>query len=161
MPRCSFYLASLFAPPSKFPVFPLHLELCLPSLGLRVAFAKHLWWPKWVLNKKVQSKNIRKLVKKMTKVAQVLQKVVHPRLLAMTKSPLLHRMNGFLVFLLAFILALPLPIPMSNLLAAFPILFLGLGLLEDDGVFILIGYFLTLICFAAFAALIFFAKKLI
>ncbi len=82
-----------------------------------------------------------------------------PRIKALVNNPTFHRLNGILVFFLGLILALPLPIPMTNLLAASPILCLGLGLLEDDGVFILISYALALVCFSAFATLFFWGKS--
>jgi hypothetical protein len=40
----------------------------------------------------------------------------------------------------ALLMSLPLPIPFTNLLPAYTILFLEIGLLESDGLFILFGY---------------------
>lgn len=40
-------------------------------------------------------------------------------------------------------MSLPLPIPLTNLLPAYTILFLSIGLLESDGLFILFGYGMT------------------
>jgi hypothetical protein len=40
-------------------------------------------------------------------------------------------------------MSLPLPIPFTNLLPAYTILFLAIGLLESDGLFILFGYAMT------------------
>ena len=53
--------------------------------------------------------------------------------------------NGFLIVFLGMALALPLPIPFTNLSAGWSIFLLSIGLLEDDGIFILAGYFLTLL----------------
>jgi hypothetical protein len=56
------------------------------------------------------------------------------------------------------ILALPLPIPLTNVLAAIPILILGFGLLEEDGIAIVIAYFFALICFTAFFLMVWLSK---
>jgi hypothetical protein len=44
------------------------------------------------------------------------------------------------ILLSALILLLPLPVPFSNTLPAFSILFLAAGLLERDGVFVVAGH---------------------
>jgi hypothetical protein len=51
------------------------------------------------------------------------------------------------------------PIPLTNLFFAYPILAFGLGLLEDDGLMIVVGYLLTLVCFSFFTAIIWFGKE--
>ncbi len=150
-----------FCLPIQIPGVSTPFGLILAFLGLRVAFGKALWWPKWILDKEVASESLKKILAGSIKAVQYLQKILHPRLLRIVKNPLLHRLNGLLIVLLALLLALPLPIPGTNLLTAIPILCIGLGLLEDDGLFILIGYVLSAICFLAFISLAFFGKSLI
>jgi hypothetical protein len=53
----------------------------------------------------------------------------------------------------AFLLSLPLPIPFTNLIPAYTILFLVIGLLESDGLFVLIGYGLTAATTAFFGSI--------
>ena len=60
---------------------------------------------------------------------------------------------------LAILLALPLPIPFSNLLAAIPILLISLALLEEDGAFLIAGYVAAIPCTAFFAALFLLGPK--
>jgi hypothetical protein len=50
-------------------------------------------------------------------------------------------------------MSLPLPIPFTNLFPAYTILFLAIGLLESDGLFILIGYSLTTATTAFFVSI--------
>lgn len=149
-----------FCMPIQIPGFSTPFGIVLCFIGLRIAFAKHPWWPEWILEKSFSSKSLEKLISKMMKVVQVMQKVLRPRLVVLAKDPILHRLHGLLIFILAILLSLPLPIPMTNMLAALPILALGLGLLEDDGVAIIVGYFLAAICFGAFIALIILGKSL-
>jgi len=150
-----------FCFPVQIPGFSTPFGILLAFLGLRIAFAKRLWWPKWVLEKNLSSKSVSKLMTKTMKVVHAMQKILHPRLLFITRNPLLHRLHGLLVGVLGVLLSLPLPIPMTNLLSAFPILCIGLGLLEDDGMFVLIGYFSACICFTAFTGLFLFGKQFV
>lgn len=144
-----------FCLPIQIPGFSTPFGIILGFIGVRIAFGKHLWWPSWILQKSLSSDQITTLVNAATGTIQKLQKVLHPRLLVLTQHPGCYRLHGMLVCLLAFFLALPLPIPFTNLLAAWPILFIGLGLLEDDGYAIMVGYFLAMICFTAFVLLFF------
>jgi hypothetical protein len=155
-----FILLSLpFCLPLQIPGFSTPFGILLAFLGLRFAFAKRLWWPRFVLEKKLKAKHVATVVRKSIPVVKWLQKALHPRLLILTKAPILHRLHGIVIFFLALFLSLPLPIPMTNMLAATPIVLIGLGLLEDDGVCILAGYCMALVALAAVLALIFFGKS--
>jgi hypothetical protein len=150
-----------FCTPLQIPGFSTPFGIILAFIGLRLAFAKKLWWPKWILETSFPSTTIEKLVNKIMQVVQWIQKFIKPRLTIFTSSVFFRRVNGLLVFFLALLLSLPLPIPFTNLLSAVPILCIGLGFLEDDGVFILLGYCFALVCFSAFIGLIFWGKSLL
>ncbi len=149
-----------FCLPIQIPGFSTPFGIILAFLGLRVAFGKHPWWPKWVLEKKFQSEPIKKLIQKTMKAVKFMQRGLKPRLSLFTKNPLFHRLNGLLVCILSLLLALPLPVPFTNLMTATPILCMGLGLLEDDGIFILLGYLLAIVCFSLFFAIFVFGAEL-
>lgn len=57
----------------------------------------------------------------------------------------MEKVNGLAICLLGILLALPLPIPLSNLTAAWSILLIAFGILEDDGLFVIIGYLVALL----------------
>jgi len=129
-----------FAIPIQIPGFSTPFGLIMAFLGLRIAFGKQLWWPEWILNREIPSASIAKLIDRL--IAFFESDKMHflkPRL-QLFLHPFFHYFNGMLIFLLALILALPLPIPFTNMLTATPILCIALGLLEDDGLFIAIGY---------------------
>jgi hypothetical protein len=63
--------------------------------------------------------------------------------------------NTILLILNAILLALPLPIPFSNAIPAWGILFQALGHLEEDGVLIALSYIQALFCLAFFASIVF------
>lgn len=153
-------LIVLFSLPFCFPISIPGLStpfgVLLAFLGLRIAFAKKPWWPNWVLNKEVPYETLNKVVTKTIAVSKMLQKVVKPRFTMLVTQPIIHRIHGLLIFALAFLLALPLPIPLTNMLTAIPICCLGLGLLEDDGVAVIVAYILAIIGFSAFGAIFYF-----
>lgn len=155
-------LVVLFSLPFTFPIqipgFSTPFGLVLAFLGSRLALSKPLWCPRGLREKSFSSPGIAKLVGKTIKVVEYMQRFLRPRLRTLIKNPVFNCLNGFLIFILALILALPLPIPLSNMLTAFPMLSLGLGLLEEDGVLILIGYALSLVCFGAFFCLFLLGK---
>lgn len=158
-------LLILFSIPFCFPItipgmsFPFGMVLAF--CGLRIAFGQKLWWPEWVLRKRVTAKQTSDIVNAIAKSLQRLQKVLHPRMVFLTQNPWLHRLHGVTIFILAVFLSLPIPLPFSNMICALPLLFFGFGFLEDDGVAIVIAYVLSVVCFVAFALLFLFGKSVI
>lgn len=150
-----------FCFPIQIPGFSTPFGITLALLGLRIGLGMQPWWPQFILTKKLSSKTIKKIAENTIGVVTKLRRITHPRLFFFTKNPICHRINGFLISVLSIFLSLPLPLPFTNLVSALPIFFIGIGLLEDDGLFIIIGYFLSLICFAYFIALYFFGAYLI
>ena len=147
-------LLILFSLPCSLPVqipgFSTPFGLFLAFLGFRLAFLKHIWWPKWVKEKKFSSAHTRTVAQKTKKVVIALQKVIKPRFRVLATNSILRRVNGLIVLFLGLLLALPLPIPLSNMLTAIPILVIALGLLEEDGIIVLIGYVLSFVGFNVF-----------
>ncbi len=148
-----------FCLPITIPGFSTPFGIVLALIGLRIALGRHPWWPKWVLQKTLHGNHVNLIVEKTIKTVKWLQKLVRPRWVFLTNNPLLHRMHGALIFFLSALLSLPLPIPFTNMLSAFPILCVGIGLLEDDGLAIVLGYLLALLCFGIFVGLFLFGKN--
>lgn len=58
----------------------------------------------------------------------------------MCTQPVMRKINGCLVGLIGIFIAISLPIPLSSYIASAAILFLGIGLLNDDGIWMMIGH---------------------
>ncbi|MEO6995743.1 MAG: exopolysaccharide biosynthesis protein [Lacunisphaera sp.] len=58
---------------------------------------------------------------------------------------MVNQLHAIVILISAAILLLPLPIPLSNLLPAWAIFLIASGLLERDGLFIVLGYFAFLV----------------
>lgn len=148
-----------FSQPIQIPGLSVPFGLVLFYSGLRIAFAQQPWLPGWLLVKKIPPATAMGLLEGMRKVARMTEKILHPRWSFLCRRPGLHRLHGILIAFLSILLALPLPIPFSNMLAAVPLLLLGLGLLEDDGLFLLAGYLAAIPCMVFFGVLFLFGPK--
>ena len=148
-----------FSQPIQLPGLSVPFGIVLFYSGLRIAFAQQPWLPGWLMVKKIPPATAMGLLEGMRKVARWTEKILHPRWAFLCRRPGLHRLHGVLISFLSILLALPLPIPMSNMLAAVPILLLGLALLEDDGLFLIAGYLAAIPCFVFFGALFLFGPK--
>ncbi|WP_068470743.1 exopolysaccharide biosynthesis protein [Candidatus Protochlamydia phocaeensis] len=146
-----------FCLPVQIPGFSTPFGLLLALIGLRMAFGKSQWWPQWILIKSLKSQSVITLAEKAISIVKWMQKILHPRLIFLTRSALFSRLNGLVVFVLSLFLSLPLPIPLTNLMSAVPLFCMGLGLLEDDGLMILVSYVLSLLCLLFFTGVFLFS----
>ncbi|MBS0627244.1 MAG: exopolysaccharide biosynthesis protein [Verrucomicrobia bacterium] len=136
--------------PIPLPGLSTLFGLLLGLIGIQMGFTKRLWLPKWILEKKIPKDTLKKIITKLISLSIFLQKFLHPRLTLLTKNQFLIGCSGVVISLLSLLLSIPLPIPLTNLVSTLPIIAMGLGFLEDDGLCVVIGYFLALVCFTFF-----------
>jgi hypothetical protein len=153
-------LALPFCQPIQIPGFSTPFGLILMFIGLRIAFGHRSWIPKKLLDMHISFHVIEKIGSAAIAITDKLSFFTSTRWAYFVDNPVLRIGHGLAIALLAFLLALPIPIPFTNLLAAYPILFFGLALLEDDGIMIVVAYILFYFCLGVFASLIFFGKEL-
>lgn len=152
------FLSLPFCQPIQIPGFSTPFGLAIAFIGLKMAFEKYAWLPKGILAKPISPHALQQITERVLWVLKKMKGWIYPRIAWICYYPGVHIVNGLLIFVLGILLALPLPTPFSNLMAAWSILLIGLGLLEDDGVFLLIGYFVSLFTFGYFAAIILLIK---
>ena len=145
-----------FCLPIQIPGTSTPFGIALALLGARMMLNRKMWWPKWLLNKQLSYKALSNITKATIKWFGRAKKLVHPRLVGLVQNPLLHRLHGLFIIIMALLLAIPIPVPFTNLLSAFPIFFMGLARLEDDGYVILLSYFIGLLAILFWASLFFF-----
>jgi hypothetical protein len=95
----------------------------------------------------------RKILKQIDRLLRPLEKMSRHRLSKFSNSGWACRISGACLAWDALLMSLPLPIPLTNLVPAYTILFLAIGLLEFDGLFILIGYGMTVATTIFFASI--------
>lgn len=135
-----------FCQPLQIPGFSVPFGILVFFLGLRMAFGRRLWWPQWVLKKEVSAKLLEAIAQKSRWVMSKLSAIIRPRFSWMNQMPCMRVVNGLMIAGMGIFLALPLPIPLSNILAAWSIILIALGMIGNDGLLIGIGYLLGLIC---------------
>jgi len=80
---------------------------------------------------------------------------VRPRALSLTSGPML-RLNGLTLIFAGLLLMAPFGfVPFSNTAPAIGILFLTIGMLQRDGLFVALGYLGTLLTVVYFSVLIY------
>lgn len=153
-------LSLLFCQPIQIPGLSTPFGIVIAFIGLRIVFGKRIWLPKKLLEKKVASSIFDKITNKTLTLVRNSRSWIHPRLIWMCHSSYMEKINGLIICILGIFLALPLPIPFSNLTAAWSIFLVAWGMLEDDGVLVLIGYLVFLFTVAFFILMGLMAKNI-
>jgi hypothetical protein len=143
-----------FCQPIQIPGLSTPFGLVIAFIGLRSAFGRHIWLPKQFLAKTISTPILKKLTRKALYLISKMKPWIHPRMDWICNSPSMQIVNGLTIATLGVFLALPLPIPLTNLAAAWSILLITLGTLEDDGLFVSAGYATFLLTVAFFLILI-------
>lgn len=149
----------VFALPSMLPIpipgmsMPQGLIIMLIGLGIVLNRAPLL--PERILEYRLPHGTLFMILEKGAKLFNRIEKISYPRLLALTHG-WVHAFNGILLVGGAFILLAPFPIPFSNVLPAYGILFIAFGTLERDGWLVIAGYFMYLLTVAYIAAVFIF-----
>lgn len=113
----------------------LGIPLMLVSAQLVLGFQRP-WLPKWVIDRPFKRERFEPIVYRALRPLEKLERLLKPRWRFLT-IPLVERLIGLLLLLLAIVIALP--IPFGNILPAIAIVVISLGLIEGDGLMIAIG----------------------
>ena len=130
-------------PIGVIPGAPTLLALCVLLIALQLAAGRERpWLPGWLEKLSVRKERVAKAVKIARPVARVVDKVVKPRLPALTRKPWVR-----LVGLLVAVLALAVPpmelVPFAVFAPAAAIAAVGLGLTARDGVATIVALVLS------------------
>lgn len=145
-----------FCQPIQIPGLSIPFGIVIIFIGIRGAFRKKIWLPKRLLKKELSPKTTMKITRLTIKTLGVIKRWVHPRMVYLCRHRYAYVVNGVVVAFLAFCMVLPIPLPLVNMPAAISIFLISIGVLEDDGLFLLIGYTASLITTLLFVILIYF-----
>ena len=132
-------LIFLFAFPNVLPLPPgtsFILGAPLVFLVAQLMMARPPWLPHFIGKRAMARADFAQLVARIVPWLVRAEKLLRPRLQALT-SGVMERVLGALCLLLATLVVLP--IPFGNMLPALAISVIALGLLESDGIWVLIG----------------------
>lgn len=143
--------------PSALPVpapgysIPFGIVLFLIGIQL-VGGKKKVWFPDKIKNKKLPASS-GKLINGMIGFLKFFENFIRPRLRFLTKG-VMYKLVGLIVTLCA--VSMMIPIPLTNTIPAFGIFLIGLGLLEEDGLVILLGILACLIGLSLTSTILYF-----
>jgi hypothetical protein len=125
-------------------------------IGISLLFGWNLWLPKKFLEKKLPADKLRNGFNAGLKWFTRLEKISKPhRLIWLTRSKAAAILNGCSIILGALLLMMPFGlIPFSNTLPAIALLFFPIGILQKDGICILLGHFFNIATIVYFTILI-------
>lgn len=146
-------LAAPFCTPIPLPGFSTPFGLILMLFGIRIAFRKHPWFPQRLLARQIPYPTLAKIIHGASGAAARLEKWLHPRLRFFKHWNAFAFLNGMAITSSAFALMLPIPIPFTNTLPAWSIVLLAAGMMEEDGVVIIVGYTTALLTWVYFFSL--------
>ena len=147
-------LATPFLIPISIPGSSIPFGIGIMFIGISIIFNKSLI-PKQVLKYQLKKNTILKILKGSINVLNKFEKIFKQRAQVLTASNSIHTINGILLVFSAFLLMLPLPIPLTDTLPAYSIFLLSAGILERDGYFVIISYALIIITALYFGLILF------
>ena len=135
-------LALPFTFPIAIPGLSIPFGLVIMLIGLRLAAGRKPWLPAFILRREIKYALLEKIVGIGLKLSTKLEKVVKPRMHFLQRWPGMLNLIGLGIASGGLLLSLPLPplIPFSNTIPAFAVLFLAAGMIERDGLLVLIGH---------------------
>ena len=153
--ECFFlFILSLFLLCS-FSITSINVILGLVTIwiGIGLTFSLPLWLPDSLLERKLPRSFVKKSAKWVSLLVKKTRGLIHPRMEALCHHNLSRFINGSVIFLLGVLLILFAVLTVPTIYLSVSLVFFSLGLLEDDGFLVLMGYIEL-----AFAVLLFFLK---
>lgn len=112
-------------------------------IGIRIAAGLKPWLPAFVLRKQISPTRLVKVLDGGLRFARILEKVVKPRMHFLQRWPGMMNLIGLGIASGGLLLLLPLPIPFSNTIPAWAVVLLAAGMMERDGLLVLLGHLTT------------------
>jgi hypothetical protein len=141
--------------PMGIPVLSTTLGLTLGLVGFLLAIGRDVWIPKSIAAKVIPYRRLSYVIERLLQVSKRMERWFHPRMLIFATNGKMMRIHGLFIMLMGITASVPIPIPFNNLVAALPILLLGLSLLERDGLLVIVSYLSSILCFIYYGALIY------
>ncbi len=108
--------------------------------------------PQWVHSRKISAKTIARIEKRGIPLLRLVERFSKPRFEILSRGRPFGLLLGIVILIVAIVMAIP--IPFTNTVFAGAILLTGIGLANNDGLFILGGGLIGLMAVAAIIALL-------
>ena len=141
--------------PVGIPVLTTALGLTLVFVGLFLALGREPWLPQRLRAKTISHERLTNIVDRLLRITKRIERWLHPRLLILATNGPVIRLHGVFAMVMALMAAIPISLPLNNMVAAVPVFLLGLSLLERDGILVIVSYVAAIPCVLYYAALAF------
>jgi hypothetical protein len=128
-----------FVTPVPLPGFSGPFGLVVLLIGARLALGRRPWLPEKLMQRKLPPQFIGRVLAMASRVVRWLEVLLRPRLQFLHEQWMYRRIAGTLIMLSGLLMALPLPLPLTNGLPALTVVLLAAGAMERDGLFFLAG----------------------
>ena len=125
--------------------------LAVLIIGVRIAAGLKPWLPAFLLRKSLPPARLAQVLWGGLRFAKILEKIVKPRMNFLRNWPGMINLIGLGIASGGLLLLLPLPIPFSNTIPAWAVVLLSAGMMERDGLLVLLGHVTTLVSWAFIA----------
>ena len=129
--------------PIAIPLMSTAFGLPMVLMGLRMAVSREVRLPRFAHKRKVSAENVRRIAAGLRRVLRPVGLVFRPRLAGLF-WPMPWHVTGLGIGVAAGVLSLPLPVPFANMIPAIALMHYAAGLIQRDGIAILVGHVVTL-----------------
>lgn len=141
---CAF-LAIPFLLPVAIPGTSTVFGLLMVLIGIGVATDSLPLVPRRLLEHPLGTHHVVPALEKGAAAFRRFERLIRPRALALTGGRVANFVNGLVIALAALVLMVPLPlVPFTNTIPALGVLLLAIGMVERDGIVIVLGYLATI-----------------
>jgi hypothetical protein len=148
------FLTLPFLLPISIPGVSTVFGLVAILISLGVTFNRVPWLPDRLLDRPLDAAKLSRSIERGAEKFGRVDRISHPRLTRLTETGAMNRLAGLGLLAGSVLLIFPLGlVPFSNTLPAWGILLLAAGLLQRDGLLILLGYLFLLATVVYFGAL--------
>jgi hypothetical protein len=137
----SIVLTIPFLLPVSIPGVSTVFGLLILLIGLGVTLNRLPWLPARLMNRHFTSEQLLPAFKRGEEIFTRIDRIVRPRWLVLTHGATINRLNGLALIFSGLLLMAPFGlIPFSNTLPGIACLLLAAGMLQRDGLLIVLGY---------------------
>lgn len=149
------FLTIPFLLPVSIPGVSTVFGLVILLIGIGVTLNRVPWLPGKLMNRAIERVHLVHALERAAKLFARLDKLIRPRFLVLTHGTTINRVNGLLLVVAAVLLMAPFgTIPLTNTLPALAILCLAAGMLQRDGLFVVVGYLAIVLTIVYFIILV-------
>lgn len=146
------FLAIPFMVPVSIPGMSTICGLIMFIIGMAIVVNRDPPLPKRLVDRQYPSSKLKVVLGRGLVWVHRIEKISRPRLLILTRSRFSELMGGCLIVTGALLLIAPLPmVPFSNTIPGLAVLFISIGMLQRDGVCVLLGYVTTVFAIIYFS----------